>query len=163
MDISPRSTPGYSAECPDRGRARHRAMANGKLSSSEGARFTFVLRELRCCLESEALEAENAARKAPAVLSEVNVSIITVPSGCFVSAERAEQIANGEFLRQVEHETVSLDDYTRNAAAQQAEAQREINAAVNTVVFAEPIEPPAPSPTPEVIEGASPRARSVRH
>ena len=56
----------------------YRAMANGKLSSSEGARFTFVLRELRCCLESEALEAENAARKAPAVPSEVNVSIITV-------------------------------------------------------------------------------------
>ena len=132
----------------------YRATINGLISTADGARLTYQLKELRCTREALALEAENAAKKLPAIPAKIEVSIIAVPSGCFVSPERAEQIANGEFLKQIEHERVPLSDYARNAAAQ-AEADRELDAAIEAAAIIKPDEP-APIPTPEVIVPPAP-------
>jgi hypothetical protein len=128
----------------------------------QGDRLIYQLKEIRCTREAMALEAEAAAKKAPAVPSKVNVSIVTIPSGCFVSAERAEQIATGEFLRQVEHQTVSLDDHVRNAAAQAA-AEREIDTAIDAAMFIEPVDPPEPAPAPEPDNPNLIMSASLRH
>jgi len=124
-------------------------MANGKLSSSEGARFTFVLRELRCCLESEALEAEAVARKAPPVPSKVDVSIIAIPHNCFVSKEQMQQMESGNFLRTIEHERFPLNDYVKRAVPQ-AEVDREIDAAIDAAAANIPDEAVAAAPEPEI-------------
>jgi hypothetical protein len=109
----------------------YRATINGMISTADGARLTYQLKELRCTREAMALEAENATRKAPAVPSKVNISIVSIPAGCFIDAESAERISSGELLKQAGVKTLTLDDYTRNAAIQQAEADREIDAAIS--------------------------------
>ena len=109
---------------------------NGHITIGELTGYVYALDKARACLESAlTIEAENIKR-APAIPSRIDVSIITVPSGHFISAEQAQQIQSSEFLQQIEHERVSLDDYRREAITQQAEAEREIGVAVEAAARA---------------------------
>jgi hypothetical protein len=108
----------------------YRATINGMISTSDGARLTYQLKELRCTREAIALEAAAATRNAPAQPGNVSISIVSVPAGCFVNTERAERIATGELLKQPGVKTLTLEDYSRDAAVEQAEADREIDAAI---------------------------------
>jgi hypothetical protein len=123
---------------------------NGHLAVGELTGYIFPLDKTRSCLEAAiAIEANAVANAPPPIPAKIDVSIITVLAGHFVSEKQFQQIANGEFLKQVEHERVPLSDYARNAAAQ-AEADRELNAAIEAAAIIKPDEPAA-TPTPEVI------------
>jgi hypothetical protein len=120
----------------------YRSTINGMISTSDGARLIYQLKEIRAAREAVNAEAALAiANVPPPPPAKIDVSIITVPAGHFISPEQSQQIANGEFLKQVEHTSIPLSDYARNAAAP-AEADRELNAAIDAaVVFVKPGEP----------------------
>jgi hypothetical protein len=125
----------------------YRACINGQISTSDGARLTYQLKELRCTREAINAEIAAAAAKAPAIPAKIDVSIISIPTNHFLSAEQSAQISNGEFLKQIEHERIPLSDYTRDAAAQAA-ADREINAAIEAAAIVPP-DAPAPREAPQ--------------
>jgi hypothetical protein len=96
----------------------YRSTINGLISTADGARLTYQLKEMRCTREAIALEVEAAAKNAPVVPKKVDISIISVPSGCFVSEAQRQEIENGKFLQTIEHERISLADYTERATQQ---------------------------------------------
>ena len=67
----------------------YRSVINGALTSSEGTKLTYILKEVRCTMESvvnaEATEAAvNAAKEAAtAAATPFTVNIVSVPSGHF--------------------------------------------------------------------------------
>ena len=71
---------------------------NGHITIGELTGYVYALDKARAAESALTIEAENAKR-APAISSKIDVSIITVPSGHFISAEQADQIQSGEFLQ----------------------------------------------------------------
>jgi hypothetical protein len=107
----------------------YRACINGQISTSDAARLAYQLKEIRCT--REAINAEIALAKAnepPPPPGDTHISIVAIPAGHFVTAEQLRQIETGEFVRQGEHETLSLSDYS-SKDVQQAEraATRELD------------------------------------
>ena len=123
----------------------YRATINGLISTADGARLTFMLRERRCTQEAINAEAALAIANAPPPPpAKINVSIVTVPHGTFVSKEQFQQMENGEFLQTIEHERVPLENYARDAAAQ-VTVDREIDAAVEAAAAVIPHDVPMPN------------------
>jgi hypothetical protein len=143
----------------------YRATINGLISTADGARLTFMLRERRCTQEAINAEAARAiANTPPPPPAKIDVSIVTVPHGTFLSKEQFQQMENGEFLQTIEHERVPLENYARDAAAQVA-VDREIDVAVEAAAAAvipddvpmpnKAIVPPAPPPDQDEIDRAN--------
>jgi hypothetical protein len=123
---------------------------NGHISVSELTGYVYALDKTRAALESAlaiAIEADTKANAPAPPPAKIAVSIVSVPAGVFISAEQSAQIANGEFLKQIEHKRVPLDDYTRNVAAQAA-ADCELNAAIEAAAIAPP-DTPEPCEAPQ--------------
>jgi hypothetical protein len=135
----------------------YRATINGMISTADGARLTYQLREMRCTRESINAEAIQAAVNAPKPPPPppTTVNILTIPSGTFVDEatmqrlnETADSFPRTPLIEYVElgpepgvareepaaiapeiaHERVSLDDYAERAAQQAA--NRELDEAI---------------------------------
>ena len=117
---------------------------NGHISVSELTGYVYALDKTRACLEAAiAIEANAIANASPSIPTKIDVSIITVPSGHFVSNEQLQQMENGKFLKQIEHESIPVDNYAEQAE-QQAAADRELNAGIATVANDHGIVPRSP-------------------
>jgi hypothetical protein len=148
----------------------YRATINGIISTTDGARLMFMLRERRCTQEAIDAQVAAAAAALPPPPSTVRISIGTVPSGCYFTKEAAEKLHNGTLLLENES-AVSAEDYTRAVSSRRADD--ELDAAVDATAANlapgqphEPIEadaadnngfrrqtatlaePPAPKPAP---------------
>jgi hypothetical protein len=80
----------------------YRSMLNKKISTTDGMRLVFVLREVRCSLEAvaavEAAEAEAAAaaKVVQSVYAPPNISITAIPSGLHFTESGRTKLDNGE-------------------------------------------------------------------
>ena len=85
----------------------YRSVINGKLPSCEGTRLVFILREIRCAIEAEIAQAAIIAAAIPPQPTQVTISIVSVPTNHFVTAEMAQQLSRGEpLLPMIEHNPV---------------------------------------------------------
>jgi hypothetical protein len=95
------------------------------------------------CLESAIAIEANAAKSAPAKPQNISVSIVSVPSGCFLGAEGIARIESGAYQQLPGVVTSSLEDYISNADAQVG-ANREIDAGIATAADDQGIVPRSP-------------------
>ena len=144
----------------------YRATINGIISTTDGARLMFMLRERRCTQEAIDAQVAAAAAAAPAAPSTVHISIGTVPSGCYLTKEVTEALYRGTPLLLENEDVVSAKDYTRAVSSRRADD--ELDAAIDAAApgqphgpaWQEPPEQPAPAwqDPPEPEEDAFQRA-----
>jgi hypothetical protein len=125
----------------------YRSVINGKLPSCEGTRLVFILREIRCAIEAEIAQAAIIAAAIPPQPTQVTISIVSVPTNHFVTAEMAQQLSRGEpLLPKIEHNPVEGID--------EAQELQELQEA--------PTDEPAPAHEHAPIEADAPDANGFR-
>jgi hypothetical protein len=116
---------------------------NGHLPINELTGYIYALDKTRACLESAIAIEANAAKSAPVKHPNINVSIVSIPSGHFIGAEGIARIESGAYQQLPGVVTRSVEDYISDADAQVG-ANRELNAGIATAADDHGIVPRSP-------------------